>query len=90
MQAGEPAVVPWSAELKEALQGTRINSAGVDKVRHLAAAETNEHGATRMKPAGSSKLREGYYPIFLHSLFAGLVPSLIYVTGGCCIDVRTD
>ena len=27
-----------------------------------------------MKPADSSKLREGYYPIFLHTLFAGLVP----------------
>ena len=74
MQVGKPAVAPWSAEPKEALRGSRINSAGIDKVRHLAAAKTNEHGATSMKPAGSSKLREGYYPIFLHTLFAGLVP----------------
>ena len=64
----------WSVKSKEALRGSCINLAGIDKVRHLAAANTNEHGATSMKPAGSSKLREGYYPIFLHTLSAGLVP----------------
>ena len=76
MQAGKPAVASWSVESKEALRGSRINSAGIDKVRHLAAARTNEHGATRMEPASNSKLREGYYPIFLHTLFVGLVPPL--------------
>ena len=67
-------VASRSAESTGALRESRINAAGIDKVRHLAAAKTNEHGATSMKPAGSSKLREGYYPIFLHTLFAGLVP----------------
>ena len=52
MQAGKPAVASRSAEPMEALSGSRINSAGIDKVRYLAAAKTNEHGATRMEPAG--------------------------------------
>ena len=43
-------------------------------MRYLAAAETNAHGATRMRPPGSHQLRAGYYPIFLHTLFVGLVP----------------
>ena len=43
-------------------------------MRYLGGAETNEHGATCMEPAGSRRLGEGYYPIFLHTLFAGLVP----------------
>ena len=42
-------------------------------MRHLVAASTNEHGATEMRPAGS-RLAEGFYPIFLHTLYAGLVP----------------
>ena len=46
-----------------------------DKVRYLAASNTNEHKATRMKPASyGSERSDGHYPIFLHSLFAGLVP----------------
>ena len=73
-QAREPAVASGSAGPVGALPRSRINSAGIDKVRHLVAARTNEHGATSMKPASSSKLREGYYPIFLHTLFAGHVP----------------
>ena len=73
-QAGKPAAASSSAGSKEVLRESRISSAGIDKVRHLAAAKTNEHGVTGMRPAGSSKLREGYYPIFLHTLSAGLVP----------------
>ena len=74
MKAGQPAAASRSTAPEGALRGSRITSAGIDKVRHLAAAKTNEHGATSMKPAGSSKLREGCYPIFLHTLSAGLVP----------------
>ena len=54
---------------------SRIGSGGLDKVRFLAASDSNEHGATGMKPASyGNKRGDGYYPIFLHSLFAGLVP----------------
>ena len=60
--------------LGAALLESRMTAAGVDKVRYLAAAETNEHGVTRMRPPGPQQLRAGYYPIFLHTLFAGLVP----------------
>ena len=38
------------------------------------AASTHELGATSMEVAGSSKVGAGYYPIFLHTLYAGLVP----------------
>ena len=75
MQAGKPAAASGSAEPVGALLKSSISLAGIDKVRHLAAAKTNEHSATRMEPAGSRKLGEGYYPIFLHTLSAGLVPS---------------
>ena len=74
MQASKPAAASGSAAPQGALEKSRVGSAGIDKVRYLAGAETNEHGATRMEPAGSRRVREGYYPIFLHSLFAGLVP----------------
>ena len=74
MKAGKSAAASREAGPTAALSASRITAAGVKKVRHLAAATTNEHGATSMKPAGSSKLREGYYPIFLHTLFAGLIP----------------
>ena len=46
--------------LGAALLESRITAAGVDKVRYLAAAETNAHGATRMRPPGSHQLRAGY------------------------------
>ena len=74
MQAGKPAAASGSAAPQGALEKSRVGSAGIDKVRYLASAKTNEHGATRMEPDGSSRLREGYYHIFLHTLFAGLVP----------------
>ena len=73
-QAREPAAASGSAVPVGALPQSRINPAGIDKVRHLAAAGTNEHGATGMRAASSSQLRDGYYPIFLHTLSAGLVP----------------
>ena len=60
MQASKPTVASGSAGPVVALLRSRINSAGIDKVRHLAAAKTHELGATSMMPAGSSKLREGY------------------------------
>ena len=45
----------------------------LDKARRRAATQTNEHGVTDMRLAGSEP-GEGYYPIFLHCLYAGLVP----------------
>ena len=38
----------------------------------MAALKTNEHGATVLKRAGNS--HSSFYPIFMHTLFAGLVP----------------
>ena len=73
-QASKPAAASGSAAPEGALSKSRIVAAGIGKVRYLAGAETNEHGVTRMEPAGSRRIGEGYYPIFLHSLFAGLVP----------------
>ena len=64
MQAGKSAAAPRSAEPQGVLPRSRINSAGVDKVRYLASAETNEHGATRMEPAGSL-IRAFYIIIFI-------------------------
>ena len=52
---------------------TRVTAAAIERVRHLAAAGTNKHGATEMRPAGS-RLDDGFYPIFIHNLYAGLVP----------------
>ena len=74
VQASQPAVASGSAGPGGALPKSRIGSAGIDKVHYLAGAETSEHGTTRMVPAGSRRIGEGYYPIFLHTLFAGLVP----------------
>ena len=73
MRAGTSAAMARAAALEGALPRTRVTAAGVAKVRHLAAASTNEHGATEMRPAGS-RLTEAFYPIFLHTLYAGLVP----------------
>jgi hypothetical protein len=51
-------------------------AAQLEELRIVAASATNEHGATRMKPANIADLtpRNSYYPVFRHSLFAGLVP----------------
>ena len=52
-----------AGELGAALLESRITAAGVNKVRYLAAAETNEHGATRMRPPGPQQLR-AFLPSF--------------------------
>ena len=65
MQASKPAAASGSAAPQGALEKSRVGSVGIDKVRYLDGAETNEHGATHMEPAGSRRVREGYYPIFL-------------------------
>ena len=56
VQASQPAVASGSAEPVGALPKSRVGPAGIDKVRYLGGAETNEHGATRMVPAGSRRL----------------------------------
>ena len=61
------------AELPAALPASRITVKMLDKARRRAATQTNEHGVTDMRLA-DSKPAEGYYPIFLHTLYAGLVP----------------
>ena len=74
-QASQPAAASGSVEPAAVLPKSRIGSVGVDKVRFLAASNTNEHGATGMKPASyGSKRGNGYYPIFIHSFSAGLIP----------------
>ena len=73
MRAGTSVAAARGAALEGALPQTRVTAAAIAKVRHLAAASTNEHGATEMRPA-CSRLTEGYYPIFLHTLYTGLVP----------------
>ena len=72
-QAGTSAAAARGAALVAALPPSRINAAALAKVRYLAASNTNEHGVTEMRPTGS-RLPEGYYPIFLHTLYTGLVP----------------
>ena len=54
MQASEPAAMRQDGDLKPALAGFRIGTeAQLDKVRHMAASETNEYGATVLKPANN-------------------------------------
>ena len=73
VQGSEPAATQQDGDLAPALTGFRFEKAAqLDKVRHMAASATNEHGATVLKRAGNS--HGSFYPIFMHSLFAGLVP----------------
>ena len=72
-QAGTSAAAVHGAALSGAMPPTRVTAEAIARVRHLAAASTNEHGATEMRPSGS-RLAEGFYRIFLHTLYAGLVP----------------
>jgi hypothetical protein len=77
LEAEEPASFKASGGLKPALVGYRMGTAAqLEELRVVAASATNEHGATRMKPANIADLtpRNSYYPVFRHSLFAGLVP----------------
>src|SRR5664279_2992311 len=65
------------ARPKRALQRSLLaNEEAVGKVRYLAAAETNEWGATALRPGStrSADLAVTEYPFFLHTLFAGLIP----------------
>ena len=74
-QAGTSAAAARGASLTGAMPPTRVAGEAIARVRHLVAASTNEHGITEMRPAGS-RLAEGFYPIFVHTLYAGLVPPL--------------
>src|SRR5664279_5562310 len=70
-EAAEP------ARPKRALQRSLLaNEEAVGKVRYLAAAKTNEWGATGLRPGStrSADLAVTEYPFFLHTLFAGLIP----------------
>ena len=53
-----------------------IDQEGLDKVRHALAADSNEWKATAIRPAcwlvGDMSATE--IPIYLHALFAGLIP----------------
>ena len=70
---GTSAAVARGASLTAAMPVTRAAGEAIAKVRHLVAAGSNEHGVTELRPSGS-RLAEGYYPIFIHTLYAGLVP----------------
>jgi Putative gypsy type transposon len=62
-------------ELAPALIGTRVSTAeALDRLKVLVAGRNNEHGASGVKAARFGKLAAGWYPIFVHTLFAGLVP----------------
>ena len=73
VQGGEPAATQQVGDFEPALTGFRFKKkAQLEKVRRMAASATNEHGATVLKPADNSF--GDFYPIFMHTLFAGLVP----------------
>ena len=73
VQGGEPAPLQQDRDFEPALTGFRFKKkAQLEKVRHMAASATNEHGATVLKTVDNSF--GDFYPIFMHTLFAGLVP----------------
>ena len=72
-QAGTSAAAARGTALSGAMPPTRVTAAALARVRHLVAASSNEHGATELRPSGS-RLAEGFYPVFIHTLYAGLVP----------------
>ena len=71
-QAGTSAAARGKS-LTRAMPQTRVAGEAIARVQHLVAASSNEHGVTEMRPAGS-RLGEGFYPVFIHTLYAGLVP----------------
>ena len=78
---GKAVVVEASAEAQQeeelapALIGTRFSTPeALDRLKVLVAGRNNEHGATGIKAARFSRLAAGWYPVFVHTLFAGLVP----------------
>ena len=72
-QAGTSAAEARGAAPQGTMPASLVGAATVSMVRHLVAANTHELGASSIAP-GSSKVGVGYYPIFLHTLYAGLVP----------------
>ena len=75
---GKAAMVEASAEVQQeeelapALVGTRVSTAeALDRLKVLVAGRNNEHGASGVKAARFGKLAAGWYPIFVHTLFAG-------------------
>ena len=74
-KAGKSVAAPKEAGPPAPLPASRITTEGLVRVQHLVAAQSNEHGATNIRLAGRA-LGERYYPIFLHCLYAGLVPPL--------------
>ena len=74
MPTSASAAAAQSAPPSGALPASRVDVETLDGVRYLAAANTHELGTTSMEAYGSSKIGAGYYPIFLHTLYAGLVP----------------
>ena len=57
-------------------QSTVINEEGLDKVRHVLAADSNEGRATAVCPASwrTREMSATEIPIYLHALLAGLIP----------------
>ena len=80
-QAGSSAAAARGASLTAAMPPTRAAGEAIAKVRNLVAASSNEHGVTEMRPAGS-RLAEGFYPVFIHTLYAGLVPPILRFPSG--------
>ena len=57
-----------------ALVGARVTAAALDKIQHLVAGKHNEHGASAIQAARTGRFPAGFFPIFLQTLLAGLVP----------------
>ena len=72
-KAGKSAAAKKKTGPPAPLPASHVNADGLVKAQHLVAARSNEHSATNIRLAGRA-LREGYYPIFLHCLYAVLVP----------------
>ena len=74
-KAGKSAAAKKKTGPPAPLPASRVNADGLVKAQHLVAARSNEHGATNIRLSNLGRsLREGYYPVFLHCLYAGLVP----------------
>ena len=74
VQAGTSAAAARSATPPVAMPESRVRAAALDKVRHLMASSTHELSATSVAAFGGGKVGAGYFPIFLHTLYASLVP----------------
>jgi hypothetical protein len=58
------------------LKSRLANEEAVSKARHLVASPMNEWGATTLRPGSMAvaDLAHTEYPLFLHTLSAGIVP----------------